>query len=131
MKTKMTIKERRAKLEAEAKKIEIAEAMQEKCNELVEELREQVASLFSSYEIIGYEEEQATEDGELLWRVPHKWRAIKESLLTEEDRANGIEPYHRGIWGDKKLTYEELNCTTQNKVDAYNEIIRILEEADY
>ncbi len=133
MTKKLSIAERRAKLEEEAKRLAIAEFLREKADSLIEQLRDNIQDEYMDYTVVGHEEAQKMEDGELLWKIPYKWRPVKDSeleSLTEEERAKA-EPYHEPIWDYVEKREEELSEDDKNKIMAYSVLIKILEEADY
>lgn len=130
---KKTIEERRAELNAELARLEVAETVQEKAAELIERLNDNIKSLRTDFRVVGHEEQQATKKGELLWNVPRHWQPVGDAelaTLSEDERA-GATPYYKPIWDDVELPEEELSEYSKKGIDACKFLIKVLEEAEY
>lgn len=129
---KLTVAERREKLESEIAELDILEKVEDEINNLIERYDRYYKDELSTSEIVGKEEEQATNsDGELLFTIEGDYRRYTNKELDEKGIPNDMRvPYFRDKWETKEVEFEELDKWTKQRATAYKRIADFLKNLD-
>ena len=97
----------------------------EELTELAERYANHYSDYFTTTEFVGNEEAQATnDDGELIYKEKDGWRKGTIEELTNKG-VTEYEPYHREIYRDKSISFDELSDYAKSRALAYKKLAEI------